>query len=254
VLAPAGRVAVVGQRERAAAPDHIAECHRLKPTRREENTVRPNGAEDQRRTADRRTAEGAITTFAVRIPRWPALMWLRGRCPLVRTTDRIEALVLVLAVVISLVTLPIAGAVGTAVIDSRRDLYAEQANSRSTVVATVTDVPDSAREPRIGAITVPARWSAGGSDYTGTIAADSTVDIGDPVEIWVDNNGKWVPAPTSTTRAALDAVAATLLIWLCVTGAAAAVVAITRAHCTRIRYARWQHGLDNLVAHGGGRP
>ena len=82
-----------------------------------------------------------MDTFTVRLPRWPVLLRLLGRDPLVRTIDRIEALVLVLAVVVSLLAAPISAAVGTAVYDSRRQLYAEQAETRHTVVATVTDVP-----------------------------------------------------------------------------------------------------------------
>jgi len=37
------------------------------------------------------------------------------RNPLVRVTDRLEALVIVLAIVVSLLAAPVAGAVGTAV-------------------------------------------------------------------------------------------------------------------------------------------
>jgi hypothetical protein len=38
-----------------------------------------------------------------------------GRNPLVRTSDRIEALLLILAVAVALAAAPIAGAIGTAV-------------------------------------------------------------------------------------------------------------------------------------------
>ena len=91
-----------------------------------------------------------MDTFTVRLPRWPILLRLLGRDPLVRTTDRIEALVLVLAVAVSLLAAPIAAAVGTAVYDSRRQVYAEQADTRDTVAATVTDVPASQQILRTG--------------------------------------------------------------------------------------------------------
>jgi hypothetical protein len=45
------------------------------------------------------------------------------RNPLVRVTDRLEALVIVLAIVVSLLAAPVAGAVGTAVYDARRQQY-----------------------------------------------------------------------------------------------------------------------------------
>ena len=103
--------------------------------------MNPHRPHDQRGAIHWRADEAAMDTFTVRLPRWPILLRLLGRDPLVRTTDRIEALVLVLAVVVSLLAIPIAAAVGTAVYDSRRQAYAEQAHTRHTVAATVTDVP-----------------------------------------------------------------------------------------------------------------
>ena len=102
--------------------------------------MKPHGPHDQRGTAHWRADEAAMDTFTVRLPRWPILLRLLGRDPLVRTTDRIEALVLVLAVVVSLLAAPIAAAIGTAVYDTSRRTYAEQAHTRHTVAATVTDV------------------------------------------------------------------------------------------------------------------
>lgn len=70
--------------------------------------------------------------------RWPLLLSLRSQDPLVRATDRIEALVLVFAIVISLVTLPIAGAVGTALYDANRAAYSGQSDASTPVTATIT--------------------------------------------------------------------------------------------------------------------
>ena len=61
-----------------------------------------HGPDDQRGTAHWWPDEAVMDTFTVRLPRWPILLRLLGRDPLVRTTDRIEALVLVMAVVVSL--------------------------------------------------------------------------------------------------------------------------------------------------------
>lgn len=134
-----------------------------------------------------------IDTYTVRLPRWPILLRLWGRDPLVRTTDRVEALVLVLAVVVSLLSAPIAAAVGTAVHDSSRHLYAEQAHTRHTVAATVTDVPASQQALRISTITVTARWSAAGAEHNGAVKTKPATKTVDPIEIWVDNDGAKVP-------------------------------------------------------------
>jgi hypothetical protein len=172
--------------------------------------MNPHGPHDQRGTAHWRADEAVMDTFTVHLPRWPILLRLLGRDPLVRTTDRIEALVLVLTVVVSVLAAPIAAAVGTEVHDSRRHVYAEQAHTRHSVAATVTDVPASQQVLRTSTITVPARWSAAGAEHTGAVKAQSTAKTGDRIEIWVDNKGAQVPVPTPTSRAALEAVTGAL--------------------------------------------
>ena len=195
-----------------------------------------------------------MDTFTVRLPRWPVLLRLAGRDPLVRTIDRIEALVLVLAVAVSLIAAPIAAAVGTAVYDSSRHIYAEQAHTRHTVAATVTDVPASQQILRTGTTTVSAQWTAAGAEHTGTVEAQSTAKTGDTLEIWVDNNGAQVPAPAPTSRAAAEAAMGALVIWICAAAIAATLSTVTRALCDRIRFTRWQHDLDNLVGNDGHKP
>ena len=212
----------------------------------------PHGPDDQRETAHWRADEAVMDTFTVRLPRWPILLRLLGRDPLVRTTDRIEALVLVLAVVVSLLSAPVAAAVGTAVHDSSRQLYAEQAHTRHSVTATVTDDNAAQQVLRTNTITVTARWSAAGAEHTGVVKAASTAKTGDPIEIWVDNNGAQVDKPTPTTRAALEAMTGALVIWVSVAAAAAMLFAVTRAVCDRVRFTGWQHDLDSLVGHGDG--
>ena len=188
--------------------------------------MNPHRPHDQRGTAHWGTDNAAMDTFTVRLPRWLVLLRLRGRNPLVRTTDRIEALIMVLAVMVSLLAIPIAAAVGTAVYDSRRDIYAEQADTRHPVPATVTDVPASQQILRTVTITVPARWTADGAKHTGAVKAQSTAKTGDHVEIWVDHNGAQAAAPTPTTRAAVEAATAALVIWLSVAAIAAILFAL----------------------------
>ena len=213
--------------------------------------MNPHGPHDQRGTAHWRADEVVMDTFTVRLPRWPVLLRLLGRDPLVRTTDRIEALVFVLAVAVTLFAAPITAAVGTAVYDSSRHVYAEQADTRHTVTATVTDVP-ATQIVRTGTITVPARWTAGGAEHTGAVKAQSTAKTGDRIEIWVDNTGAQVPPPTPTSRAAVEAVTGALVIWISVAAIAATVFTATRAISDRIRFTGWQHDLDTLVGNGDG--
>ena len=199
--------------------------------------MNPGRPRDQRGTAHRRADEAAMDTFTVRLPRWPILLRLNGRDPLVRTTDQIEALVFVLAVVVSLLAAPITAAVGTAVYDSSRHIYAEQAHTRHTVTATVTDVPASQQILRCRHHHRVGPMDCRGTDTRHRQGA-STANTGDPIEIWVDNNGTQVAAPTPTTRAAAEAAMGALVLWICVAAIAATLFTVTRAACDRIRFAR----------------
>ena len=214
--------------------------------------MNPHNPHDQRGTAHWRAEEAAMDTYTVRLPRWPILLRLLGRDPLVRTTDRVEALVSVLIVVVTLLAAPIAAAIGTEVYDSRRDVHAAQALPSHTVTATVTDVPAAEQDLGTDMITAQARWSAAGVEHSGAVEAQSTVEAGDSVEIWVDHDGLQVPAPIPTSRAAVEAVTVALVSWVGFATAAAALFTLTRAVCNRIRSTGWQHALDSLVDPGDG--
>lgn len=177
-----------------------------------------------------------------------------GRNPLVRVSDRVEAAVLGLAVMVWLLAVPVSVAVGTAVHDSRSHLYAEQAQTRHAITATVTATtidPGAEPDSATGLGTVHARWLAGGRIHTGPVSVQSPIEGGDDVGIWVDNSGDQVAAPTPVTSAVVQGVLAAL--GTCLTGAAvaAALFGLTRLVADRVRSAGWQHDLDVLVGHGG---
>jgi hypothetical protein len=205
--------------------------------------------DNQRRTAHWLDEDAAMDPFTVRLPQWPVVQRLFGGNPLVRASDRLEALVLVLAVGMSLLAAPIAAAVGTAVYDSRSNFYAEQAQTRHTVTATVID-DGVALNPPTKTMTARARWFAAGAEHTGAVKARKTMKPGDSIEIWVDQDGSQVGPPIRS--AADEAVAAALAIWLSVAIAAAALLAGARAILNRARHARWQNDFDDLVGDGHG--
>jgi hypothetical protein len=143
----------------------------------------------QRLTRQGRGDVGAFDTFTLRLPRW-RFVRLLGRNPLIRLSDRIEALVLALAVVmVSVLAGPIAATVGAAVHDSQSRSYAEQAQNRHTVTATVTGDKFVRRDTFGQTVTVPARWFAAGAEHTGAVPAPPRVKTGDSVDIWVGEDG-----------------------------------------------------------------
>ena len=210
--------------------------------------MNPHRPHDQRGAIHWRADEAAMDTFTLRLPRWPILLRLLGRDPLVRTRQ-IGSRHWSWCWLSRCRCLPSRSRppLGTAVHDSRRQAYAEQAHTRHIVTATVTDVP-ATQILRTGTITVAARWTAGGAEHTGAVKAQSTTKTGDTVEIWVDNNGAPAPAPTPTTRAATEAATGALVIWISVAAIAATLSTLTRAVCDHIRFTGWQHDLDSLAA------
>lgn len=172
---------------------------------------------------------------------------------MVRATDRIEALALVLGVALVLVTAPIAGAVGTAVYSSRATVYEQQLRTRHVVAATV--LADSTSTARLYSVSfdVHARWQDRGVQHEGVLATDRPAKAGDRVSIWVDDKGDYVGPPTRPRRAASDAIVAGVVLWLSVITLVAAAIGLTRFRLDRRRHAQWDHSLRGLVGDDGGR-
>lgn len=198
----------------------------------------------QRRAGQWPDESVAMETFTVGWPRW--LVVLFSRNPLIRISDRVEVLALVFTVVVSLLAAPIGAAVGTAIHDSRSRHYAEQAQTRHTVTATVIGSP-----ARSDTMTVRARWFAAGAEHTGAVKAPPTVKPGDSIDIWVDEDGSH--AGPTVMSAMNEAVAIALAVWLNVTTAAVVVFAGTQAMLNRARHARWQSDFVHLVGDGNGQ-
>ncbi|MGE0783954.1 Rv1733c family protein, partial [Mycolicibacterium sp.] len=136
---------------------------------------------------DPRAEETQLEFYPLRLPRWPALLRLRRRDPLVRPADRIEAVVAALATVMVVIATPLAAAVGTEVHANHRLAYTEQSQDRHTVPATVVETPGTADNPRLNTTTVTVSWSLDGVQHTGTTRAPADVEPGDTVDIWVDD-------------------------------------------------------------------
>ncbi|WP_082952833.1 hypothetical protein [Mycobacterium sp. 852002-10029_SCH5224772] len=190
--------------------------------------------------------DAAMESFTLPLPRKLSSR-LFGRNPLIRTSDRVEALLLVLAVAVALVAVPIGAAVGTAVHESSSRVHAEQAQARRQVTATSIGDSHPRRDLESPTVTVPARWSVDGTHHTGDVVAPLNVKTGDDIEIWVDDKGAPVRPPV---RTAVDAgVAFAVATWSVMSLLAAGLFGAARVALDRSRYARWQRDFDNLVGH-----
>ena len=214
--------------------------------------MRPHGTDHEGRTTSGLADDPELTTFALRMPRWPVLVRLRGRDPLVRAVDRVEALIFCLVVVVAVLAVPVVGAIGTTVHDARSQHNAQAAASRTPVEATVVDVSTDAGDAFANTHTVTGRWLVDGTEHTGVVPASPNVSVGDTVQIWVDRSGAWAPAPPPASSAAADAITLSVLILFGLAGATLTVLVLTRKSCDRVRFNRWQHGLDTFIDHGDG--
>lgn len=174
-----------------------------------------------------------------------------GRNPLLRRTDRIEAIVTVMAILVAVAAIPIAAAVGAAVYGSNSQLYADEAQTRHTVAATVTESDVGTSQPHITTYVVRATWRVGGADRTDWFLTDRAAKVGDQLRIWVNDAGERAPSPTPTSQAGIDAVGAGLGMWCAVALALTAVAAMIRSRLNRLRDAQWERELKSLA--GGGR-
>ena len=164
---------------------------------------------------------------------------LFSRSPMVRRSDRLEALALAFALAISLLALPIVATIATDAHQAHRAVYAEQARTRHRVSI-----------PTQGSTSVipPSAYPAEGA-YRWVRNAPPPIR---PVERWVDDAGNWVAPPPPLSRAAYDAVEIALALEGLVVATAAALVVATRWQLSRVRYSQWDREIGRVLS-GGGR-
>lgn len=190
-----------------------------------------------------------MQTFTIGLGR---LWWIRafGRNPLVRRSDRIEAAVFMLAVLIVVITTPVAGAIGTSVHDAHARLYAEEAHHRHQVIATAIEDGAVVPHPNTVLFTVRAKWSAAGHDHSGIVAWADQARAGEQRDIWVNDQGEQVGPPSPLSRAVDDAVAIAVLVWVGVAAAAAGSVYVVRRWLDRRRYLQWDREINACAGDG----
>jgi hypothetical protein len=173
--------------------------------------------------------------------------------PLIRTSDRIESAALVLAVLVLIIAGACAGVLGLMVHDTETQNYLAQARTRHAVVATAVDDSEPAISPKPTASTLHARWQLNGISRIDAVVWDHAVKAGEPLQIWVDDNGNRVDQPTPLAVADMDAVTVAFAVWLIVAFAAGLVVAAAGTHAAYLRDAQWEQDIRCLVGDDGGR-
>lgn len=184
-----------------------------------------------------------METFTIDPRRW-WMFRVFGRNPLLRRADRIEALIIMFAIAVSLSAAAVAGAVGTAVYDARHHLYVNEARTRHAVTATVIN---ATVERESGTDVVQASWPDGRGQRTGLLRWDEPVNAGQRIRIWVDNSGSRVDPPTRISRAGADAFGIGWGIWFSVTLGTASVATWAFSRLDRMRDAQWERAIECLA-------
>src|SRR6202048_4931893 len=81
-----------------------------------------------------------------------------GRNPLLRWTDRTEACLIVIAILVALAAAPVCAAAGLGVYRSHARLYAEQSLARHSATARVFETGARPHQPHSTSVTVLALW------------------------------------------------------------------------------------------------
>ena len=172
-----------------------------------------------------------------------------GRNPLVRRDDRIQAWLLLLAALVTVLALPVAAAIGTSVYDARSRSYAEAAKHRHPVTATALEnsIVEVGPGPADVSFFVRASWTAAGGDHVNVVKWADEATVGDQADIWVDDvTGAPLDAPAQPSRALGDAVDVALSVWFAVVAITASTAYLTRLGIDHHQGIQWDRELEAL--------
>jgi hypothetical protein len=131
-----------------------------------------------------------------------------GSNPLIRASDRLEALAALGVLVVALLGVPVAAQAGSQIYDAGVRSANEQAHTRHSVQAVALEGSTSMPADFDNPAYVRAQWHEGTQLHTERVIAPIGVKAGQPMTIWLDATGKVVAAPQTAQDAELSAVAA----------------------------------------------
>ncbi|NNH70694.1 hypothetical protein HLB23_12600 [Nocardia uniformis] len=163
--------------------------------------------------------------------------------PLMRASDRCEALVWLIAVFAALMAVPIAGAVGTASYTGAADRIAAEDAGKTRVTATVTDTPETVVGDRSGVrverFPVTVRWNHDGNTGSADLDLTTPAIAGTHTPVWIDRDGNSTTAPARTGTAAAEGIGTGVAILVETWCVAAVLVWATRGLSNSRRNATW---------------
>ncbi|PRC43261.1 hypothetical protein C6A85_000000106245 [Mycobacterium sp. ITM-2017-0098] len=191
----------------------------------------------------------AVTSFAQACRRHLRAL---GVNPLIRVSDRLEALVVLAVLATAIVAVPAAALAGNLMYDVGARTAIEQAQSRHSVDATVVvssaALPVDFDNPNY----VRAQWREGTQERTEQVVTPGTANVGDSVKVWLDDAGKVVAAPQTTEDARLSAIIAAVSVWTTIIAGAALAAFFIRRTLDGSRERGWDRELRLLAYNDDG--
>ncbi|AZG46645.1 putative membrane protein [Gordonia insulae] len=179
--------------------------------------------------------------------RWPIMRLISGS-PLIRRTDRVQALATCLAALVALIAIPLAVQVEDEVHTVRSAEIAEHARTTQAVEATA--VEDSAvilAEGQTGT-TVTARWTFASFPHRQVVSVDkAVVHTGDHFTVWVDPRGHATHEPLSESEAGVGAALTAVAFYGAALTLCALFVLSVRTIVGRHRGRAWDAALAALT-------
>lgn len=180
-------------------------------------------------------------------------VWLSrvfGHNPLVRSSDRVEAVVTAVVVAMLVLFIPIACAVGTTVHETQTRYLTEYRATHHEVSALVTDDHPGPAELYTPGELSRVQWTHAGRVRSDVMFSQEPPKVGEALTIWVNDRGERTPPPPDSAVPTLTAVTAAASVWLGAAAVAATLLAVQRLWLDRRRHALWESELRSLVGDG----
>ncbi|MCJ0903325.1 hypothetical protein [Rhodococcus sp. ARC_M6] len=168
-----------------------------------------------------------------------------------RPSDRLLSALIIAAIAVVALAIPVSATIGTSVYSSDRARIEQEHSTyqewNGTVVSTPPAppaTPDIKAIKDVGPAPKAVTWTMNGAPRTEPLIAHYGAKIGDTITVWTNDNGDQVQPPTETSIAAVDGVAAAVVLCGAITLAMHLMVAVARnligRHNARMWDAEWK--------------
>lgn len=180
-----------------------------------------------------------------------AMTHLVSANPLLRRSDRFEAMAVVLAAAVALLAIPVVMMVAAGIHAERLDEISHRAQTLRTVDAVA--LSNSATPVRPGPqVSVQVEWSEGTSTRVEMVRVSKTVNAGDTVPVWLTADGRTTAPPAEPADAMGEAIIAALAMYCLIGGMAALGVFLVREALDFRRDRDWDVEIKHLMDNDGG--